>query len=258
MDISVLTINIAGVQFDWFGERRKSLIKEINQLNPDVIFLQESTIVFKSSYDQTQDISQKTGLKHFAFSPYGNDREYESERLGGVSILSRWPFKHVQNRKLPSGTIDKYGARVALMAMIELDETDVVLATTHLTWRPEERKVRVAQMETFLDMVNFSDELTIFGGDFNASPEDPSVQSCRDIFDDAYFNLHGDKDGVTWCQSTNKYIKSTWRGDARIDYLFCSKDIEVMSAEVVMKKENPVYPSDHFGVLATFNIDVLT
>lgn len=257
MDMSVLTINIAGVQYDWFGERRKSLINSINLLRPDVIFLQETTIVPERNYDQTMDISRETGLRNFIFAPYGNNREYESPRLGGVGIISRWPFKHVQNRKLPSGKIDEHGARVGLMGTIELEGTDIVLATTHLSWRPEEKDLRVAQTECFLEMVNFTDELTIFGGDFNANPAEPAITTIKDIFDDSFEVRHPDSPGITWSKSENNFIKSKWRGDERIDFIFCSKDIDVVEAEVVMKTKLPVFPSDHFGLYSRFQIENL-
>lgn len=257
MEVSVLTINIAGVQFDWFGDRRKSLIKEIRHLNPDIIFLQETTIVPERNYDQTMDIAQEAGLPNFTFAPYGNIREYESPRLGGIGIISRWPFKHVQNRKLPGGKIDKHGARAGLMGAIEIEGTEIVLATTHLSWRPEERDLRVAQTECFLEMVNFNDELTIFGGDFNANPQEPALATIRDQFDDSFEVIHPGDPGITWSKSQNNFIKSNWRGDERIDFIFCSKDIDVLEAEVVMKTKLPVFPSDHFGLLSRFRIEDL-
>lgn len=257
MEVSVLTINIAGVQFDWFGDRRKSLIKEIRHLNPDVIFLQETTVITERQYDQTMDIAKESGLGNFIFAPYGNLREYDSPRLGGIGIISRWPFKHVQNRKLPEGKIDKHGARVGLMGSIEVDGMELVLATTHLSWRPEERDLRVAQTENFLEMVNFTDELTIFGGDFNANPEEPALNTIRDQYDDSFGIIHPDDAGITWSKTENTLIKSNWRGDERIDYIFCSKDIDVLEADVVMKTKLPVFPSDHFGLLSRFRIEDL-
>lgn len=248
MNLKFLSINIAGVQFDWFENRRMSLINQIKALSPDFVFLQETTIVPDKNYDQSEDIAKNIGLENIAFAPYGNVKEYESPLLGGIGILSRIPFKHVEVRKLPTGKVDKYGARSALKAKVSIDGKDLVLATTHLSWRPQEENLRVSQMEEFLKLISFSDELTVFGGDFNADPLEKALKKVTSQYKDIYHQHHPSDIGATWWQD-NSFITSTWRGSERIDYLFCSHEIKTTNAQVVLNQKTPVYPSDHFGVL---------
>lgn len=249
MNLRFLTINIAGVHFNWFENRRTVLLSELKKLSVDFVFLQETTVIKEKNYDQSVDIGNYIGLQNVAFAPYGNVKEYESPKLGGISILSRRPFNQVQIRKLPSGKIDKFGARVAIMATVVIDGTEIALATTHLSWRPQEEELRLGQAEELLELLEFTDALTIVGGDLNASPLDPAPKALEKKYKDAFKEIHPSASGVTWDQDSNPLITSTWRGNERIDYLFCSSEFKIKSADVVLNRPDPVYPSDHFGVM---------
>ncbi|MFP5385608.1 MAG: endonuclease/exonuclease/phosphatase family protein [Bacteriovoracia bacterium] len=245
--IRIVTINLAGINFDWFEKRRQVLIGQLQELEPDVIFLQETTIVVENNYDQSLDIAGETGLTSVAFAPYGNIREFESPKLGGVAILSKYPFTYVQNRRLPPAQRDEYGARVGLMVKIEKTGNDIILATTHLSWRTDESELRFAQVTEFLKLISSAGSLpVIIGGDFNCTTDEPAVRKILQSYKDTFFDLHPKNDGITWC-SKNNYIRS--RKDRRIDYIFCSHDLRVERAEVVLNHKQPIFPSDHFGVL---------
>lgn len=250
MKLKVVTINIAGVQFDWFEKRRDALVNELKALSPDVVFLQETTVIPHRNYDQSLDIGTGIGLNSLAFTSYGNLHEYESPRLGGLAILSRWPFKQVQNRKLPPGMIDQYGARAALIGVIQVEGQDVLLGTTHLCFRAEESDVRLKQTEEFLKFIHLYQmcPFTVVGGDFNAIIDEPAIQRVSDSYQDAFLSLHPDDEGITWSRE-NKLVRSV-RSDRRIDYIFCSKNLGVEKAEVILNEEKPIFPSDHFGVMA--------
>ena len=254
MNLRFLTINIAGVHFNWFENRRASLINEIKKLSPDFVLLQETTVVPEKDYDQSLDIGNSIGLQHCAFAPYGNTKEYESPKLGGIGILSRKPFKHVQIRKLPAGKIDKYGARVVLMASVEIDGKEIAIATTHLSWRPQEEEIRIKQADEVLRLLDLTDAPIVLGGDFNSGPLEPALRSVKKKFKDVFNEIHPTLPGVTWAQDNNSYITSTWRGNERIDFLFCSNELEINSSEVVLNRAEPVFPSDHFGVMTDLTL----
>lgn len=246
--LRVVTINIAGMHFDWFEKRRDVLIANLRELSPDIIFLQETTFVDDQRYDQSLDIAGATGLKAIAIAPYGNNREFESPILGGIAILSKFPFTLVQHRKLPPTTSEDYGARVALMGKISKDDQEIILATTHLSWRPEESELRHTQTIELLNLIRSDEGIpVILAGDFNATPEEPSVRAVLRSYKDTFSSLHPQNDGITW-SSDNNFIRS--RKDRRIDYIFCSNEMKVEKAEVILNSKQPVFPSDHFGVLA--------
>jgi endonuclease/exonuclease/phosphatase family metal-dependent hydrolase len=229
MILNILTINIAGLQFHWSEGRRESLINQIITLNPDIVFLQETTVVPDRKYDQTLDLAKELNFAATAFTPYGNHKEYESPRLGGIGILSRWPFQFVQNRKLPAGTLDQYGARSGLIVSIRPEKKDILLATTHLSYRPEEEDLRLHQCRELLKAISlYPHEEIVIGGDFNAKDHEGAIKEMSMKFKDS-----GDR-GVTF-------------KNRRIDYVFYS-GLELIESRVVLNEEKPVLPSDHFGV----------
>lgn len=229
MKIRALTINIAGLQFNW-SERRKLLIDQIRELDPDIVFLQETTVV--SDYDQTIDLQKSLGLNSSVFTPYGNDREYEAPRLGGISILSRWPFVYVQNRKFPKG-VEKYGARAGVLAAILVDDQEILLGTTHLSYRKDEVDLRAEQVGEFLKAIDGNQfHHVIIGGDFNATPNEPAIQLMEEKF------------------LTAKAEGNTFK-DKRIDYLFSTPDLTPLNPKIVEMA------SDHFGVMADYSVQIL-
>jgi endonuclease/exonuclease/phosphatase family metal-dependent hydrolase len=246
MEISVLSINLAGIQFGWFEERRKALLTQTKKLSPDIVFLQETTVVPSRLYDQTLDLQAELGLNASAFVPYGNPEEYDSPKLSGIGILSRWPFMFSQGRKLPGSVRDQYGSRAGLFCKINVNGKDILLATTHLAYRPEEEKLRLHQALEFLRTLYFyQKERIIFGGDFNAEVSESGIQEILKTFIDS-----GNKE-VTWSEK-NEFIRS--RKNRRLDYLFTSKDLDAINSEVVLNEKTPVFPSDHFAVLARYDV----
>jgi endonuclease/exonuclease/phosphatase family metal-dependent hydrolase len=218
MKLKVLTINIAGLQFNWFEGRRDVLIKQARELNPDIVFIQETTVVPERSYDQTVDLMNAL------------------DRLGGVGILSRWPFHFVQNRKFPAGQLDPYGARSGLLSSIILEGVEILLATTHLSYRREEENLRAEQGEELLKAIGYYHyDHIIVGGDFNARDSEPVIRRMKDEFTDS-----GDH-GTTF-------------KDRRIDYLFSSPQFRIVESKVVLNKPDPVLPSDHFGVFSEYEV----
>lgn len=236
MKIRVLSFNIAGLQYGWFEGRRDALIRGLEELQPDVVFLQETTVVPERHYDQTFDIMKGTGLTALAYTTYSNEKEYESPRLGGIGIISRFPFTFVQNRKLPAGTIDPYGARSAIGCQISIDAKEIFLATTHLSYRDEEKSLRKVQTEEFLKFISFYEsERVIFGGDFNATPDEPAIDLLRSNYKDVV------ESGPTY---KNK----------RIDYLFTTQNLKAIHGSIVMPANGVMWPSDHSGVMADIEI----
>lgn len=252
MKIRCLTINIAGVHFDWFDQRRAVLVNQLKQLALDIVFIQETTVIPKRQYDQTFEIAEALGLSCFIFSPYGNTEEFASPRLGGIGIVSRFPFLEVQHRKLPPESQDENGARVAVMARIEVNKRRLTIGTTHLSWRENEAKLRTSQVNEFLELLTFGGEADcIFGGDFNAVEKEVCIQEILKHFKDTFKSLHPDQKGFTWSDQ-NDFVRS--RFNRRIDYIFCSENLTCRKSEVVLDQKEVAFPSDHFGVMSEFDI----
>lgn len=124
--------------------------------------------------------------------------------------------------------------------------------------------------------LNGSDAVPIiFGGDFNAEPETSSVEA---VLAAGYEQAGTGRDLHTWDPITNheNYRIGTRRHDPlptfdrpeveellehrattprQIDHLFVRNDFEIVSAEMVMNRDKDgLYPSDHFGIMATLTL----
>lgn len=246
MRIRVLTINLAGVKYDWFKLRSHILIDQINALRPDIVFLQETTLIPERKYDQGLSIGEAIGLPNSLFAPYGNSNEFRSRNVGGIGILSRWPFIHSQFRKLPPGRMDQFSARSALFGVMNVEGEKILLGTTHLSYHEEESDIRMLQTEEFLKILLFlSVPKIIIGGDFNATEEELSIKKMKAHFIDAGMN------DITWSLG-NDLVK--FRFDRRIDYIFCSKNLIVEDKKIVLNRKEKIFPSDHYGVYAQLNV----
>ena len=258
--IRVVTLNVKGLENDWFGRRCGAVINGLKKLRPDVVCLQEATV--RSSYtcngsnhyDQARVVREGIGLKASAFAPYGNPIEVMSHDQGGVAILARWPIINVHNRRLPSGCSGASDARVALVATVDCPERPLSLVTTHLSWRPHETETRL--MQTGLILEEFTRTLwtrpkarAVFLADLNATEDEPAVELCRKYLVDAFRACNPDDPGHTW-SNKNTWTKPWSFIDRRIDYVFCPTDATVLKARVVLDKPDPIFASDHFGVLA--------
>lgn len=256
MNIRVVTINLAGLR-EWFESRAEALLDGLRALLPDVICCQEATIQLQPAevYHQVVHIGEALGLPNNAFTPYGNPAETLSPRQGGIAILSRWPIRMVENRRLPTGHAAN-DHRVALLTILQAPEGDLRVVNTHLSWRPEEEEVRMTQVGLLLDYLRRCrwcnpGRRLIFAGDLNATSEEPAISLVSQSLKDAFEERNPDAPGYTWTRENpwSWAIPPTSR-DRRIDYIFCSTDAEVVSCRVVLDQPAPVYPSDHFGVFA--------
>ncbi|MEJ2084974.1 MAG: endonuclease/exonuclease/phosphatase family protein, partial [Acidobacteriota bacterium] len=115
----------------------------------------------------------------------------------------------------------------------------------------------------------------LFGGDFNAEPDTPGIQAVHAA---GYDEAGTGPDFHTWDPVTNQvnYAIGTRRHDPlptfgkeqveallehrsttprQIDHLFVKNGFEVVSAEMVLNHaKDGMYPSDHFGLLATVEL----
>ena len=204
----------------------------INALNPDIVGLNEMRdkgVDFE--YDaQTSILSELTGIKHHYFAkaidlggnPYGN------ALLSKYSIVSAQTIL-VPDPNLRTGT-EYYETRCLLKAKIEHGITVLVI---HFGLNTDEQKNAV---KTVLD--NIENEKCILMGDFNAVPEDDVLKPIRERM----------KDTADWFD-TPLFSFPSDKPNRKIDYIFVSPDVEVISADIPA-----IVASDHRPHVATVNI----
>ncbi len=252
--VRCVTLNVAGVQFDWSGTRSGSVVRQLSALAPDVVCFQEAIVRGGNEpYNQASAVGEALGLRFGAFAPYGNPAEIASEEVSGLAVAARWPIAYAEARRLPPGGLDGPDPRVALLVRLLAGDEDVSVATVHLSRHPEQLNVRRRQLGVLLDYLWSlglcqENARLVLAGDLNATENEPAIAEASSLLVDAYRRLHPDQPGFTWDRS-NPLTQRATEPSRRLDYAFCPCGAEVQEAGVVLDHAEPVYPSDHYGLL---------
>ena len=236
--MKILTLNTWGVHGP--TERRLALVEAIRSLKPDILCLQEVTD------PKLLDSFLYTTRLHLPDS--------------WLSTVSHFPV--LEHRVLSYSAISPLEPyrRQALLVKLQAGSDPLWVVNTHLAWQAADEATRLAQVEELLTQIAPLGDRLVMGGDFNASPETLVIQGIRDNgFIDLFARFHPHDPGVTW-DNQNPFIQShsVKFPDRRIDYLFLHQNLadwaDPTGCEVVCRAPNPegLYPSDHYGVLASF------
>lgn len=166
----------------------------------------------------------------------GKPRQY------GVAVLSRYPILSSRSYDLTRDTDAE--PRVLLDTTVDCDGVPLSFATAHLGLSESVRRKQVT------DAIDETDaDRQVLVGDFNAAPDSATVETLGGQFVDAF----GDRDPgdrLTFPSPYDEDGERTGEPERCIDYVFCTSDLDVRSANVV---ESPA--SDHSAVAASFELD---
>jgi endonuclease/exonuclease/phosphatase family metal-dependent hydrolase len=227
----VLTFN---VQNDEGDPRRTALINRLlRHLAPDIVALQEVRYPV-----QLGQLLAGTGLT----------ATHQSELLpqsptpyGGTAVATKGA--HTVQKVVESAPDEPF--HWWTLAVSTADGLTVVVPTT--PWEPAAAATRERQARAV-----GATGRTIVAGDLNATPGTASVSLFRNSFRDVWEHA-GDGPGDTWTAENPLVTAAAPTG--RIDYIFVSPDIEVVSARRVgTRPENGVWLSDHYGVVADLEV----
>ena len=249
MRLKVLTFNTWGAKS--FSQQRWPLIGTgLAKLSPDLMGLQE---VF--SDDQVITLQKITGMPEISFV----------ERESGLVILSRFPIQASKIHRYQAVSPTESYLRYCQISQIQLPERIVILfVVTHLSWKPEDSAVREKQIRELLQLIdenNPARQICILAGDFNTTPDSSEIQLLyRAGFADTFASLHPDEPGFTWSHNNPYTASHPELPERRIDHIFIQVPrgtvVATESSEIVLSQPTAegVFPSDHFGVLTTFQI----
>ena len=176
--------------------------------------------------DQTGTLSALSGLSHFYFAkaidvggkkaPYGN------------GLLSNYPIESAQTIPVPDPKIEDrvnksgyYESRCLLKAKLSCGLTVLVI---HFGLNPDEQENAV---KTIIE--NMENEKCILMGDFNVRPDNSVLSPIRARMKDA-----------AECFDGEKYSFPSDKPDRKIDYIFVTPDLHLLSADIP-----PIVASDH-------------
>ena len=257
--LKVMTINIRHNK-DYWEERFPLIADEIVRLKPDLIGLQEVHISSNQSKILIQLIKELSGGE-LTYEFYEHLKTGAYMMAGeGIAVFSRFPIEKTK-------TLDIDNGRVVIAARIRVnDDLSVDFYNTHLhhmggdeVRRPQ--AVKITGLEQKLD----SGMITFLTGDMNAHDDSMTIKEYTDKgFIDTFQNLYGDDTKSIGNTSsvimTLKPLPQDFRN--RIDYVFVKIPeawqgrVAATDSVVCFKNhdERGLYPSDHLGVMTTFDI----
>jgi endonuclease/exonuclease/phosphatase family metal-dependent hydrolase len=238
--LKVVTINV------WFGKlhqrlRYDALFGLLAHEQPDVIAFQEVTYDFLSQ------------LKKQPWTAAYRWVDDHAPQLGhyGVAILTRLPIQRASYAELPSDM-----GRTVLLAELKLDEELLTIATTHLESGEGSVERRAEQLVAIGELLA-KEGAGIFCGDLNFCSSWQLENDRLDDFDDLWSLVRPDDDGYTLDSRINLMKEGRDLAPVRFDRMlffgeppWSAETIQLFASECL--PDHPeVWPSDHFGLLAT-------
>jgi endonuclease/exonuclease/phosphatase family metal-dependent hydrolase len=245
MILSVVTYND--------GDNRTTKADEVSKIlsdvSPDIFGLQEVQEIHVPVY------LEKTG--DYACVYFDNDgTTYNSQPIfynrsrfelvdSGIKWLSDTP--DVKFSKYPESA---YIRSCTYALLKEKDSNCQILAVnTHIDHSSEE--ARQLQIKRLFELIEgFKGLPTIFTGDFNTQPDSPVYRDVVESYFDDSFDVAKQAEKLP---TFHGYIER----NIIIDFVFVSRDcgIAVDKYDVLIKKYDGEYPSDHYPVLIEYSLN---
>ncbi|MBL8604954.1 MAG: endonuclease/exonuclease/phosphatase family protein [Myxococcales bacterium] len=260
--LTVATLNLWNISDPW-PARRALIDAALTRHDVDVLFVQEC-LRFEG-FDQAAELAAPRGFE-LAFGAHG-----ESPYPFGNAVLSRWPVTLAEVSPLPRVGTDEN--RSVTVAHVATPWGRLPCAVTHLNWRLDQGYVREAQVAHVVSVLDAhcgeADLPALLAGDFNAEPDSDEMRYLRGLrtlngrstyFNDCWRTVNGALEGATFSRR-NPYAAVCREPDRRLDYVFVKGPNSryegyPIACELIFDTPDAdgVWPSDHFGVLATIGL----
>ncbi len=248
--VRIATLNVRNTADGW-RRRRELLLRQLLELDPDIIGLQE----LRSIPDQAAWIDRAVKRRTGGQAAYQRYRTYKTGLWGfweGIGVLSRLPV--VERASLGLG--GQY--RVAQRVKVRLPDGGLLeVYNAHLASKGE--SVRTAQAERILEWMEGSTPSApkVLLGDLNARPGSTTVDLLAGRLRSAHVAVHG-------CEPEKTVPTSLRRGASGpgsvLDFVFVSDDLEVHDAQLAFDQVDPadehLVASDHYGLVASVSLRV--
>ncbi|MBM6594448.1 endonuclease/exonuclease/phosphatase family protein [Microvirga pudoricolor] len=241
--LRILTYNV----HRWLGTDRKIAPERtadvIASCEPDIVALQEVRAgrLSKGQADQAVMVANRLGMDlHFQPTIRVLGEQY------GIAILTRHPSRLVRSDRLPSiSPGPAFEKRSALWVTVEVGGQTLNVVNAHLSLRSRERLAQATALcgEEWISHRECLDPAILLG-DFNAPPRSRSYRlMASQLLDAQLWNPSGEPQPTFHTRAPI----------LRLDHIFVSRSIDVLSAAPVRTKLSKV-ASDHFPLMARFQI----
>lgn len=257
MTIKVMTFNVRGSNNDdgvniW-DKRRVLNIETIQKYAPDLIGFQEVQNGNRTAYAYTfTDYDTITGFE--AWREKGKEsnpiywrRERFNRLDSGAFYLSETPNQRSVGW---DASLERVATWVKLHDM--QTATDFLLLNTHFDHRGEQARTQSAEL-----IVRQAHRIAphmphIITGDFNALPTDAPHRIYEQAgYSDTYLAAGYTADVNTMHRFQGRSFTAT---AIRIDWIFTSGHWHTRACQVILDADPPLYPSDHYPVLAELSL----
>ena len=240
----VVTLNLEQDHKRW-DDRSRLVVEGMKTLQPDIIALNEVSIVRQTARELKRNIGLVRGID---YNLVQQTRANSLSLVEGEALLTR--FAVVETENLDFQTRDM----VAQVARVLVDGRPLDVYVTHLYMSRGDDSLRLFQVQQLLAWIDRRNDVSdcIVCGDFNATLDMPSAALMASRFrptqtsPTAFTPLAGGDGAIS-----HPY----WpRMDRCIDYIWTAGAIETVASGVCFDKPSPddpsLWPSDHAGVWA--------
>lgn len=241
MMIKLMTYNIQhGLDYSSriIGKRKvnfAAIIETINALNPDILSINEiygkGFIESEEYFDQVSYIATNCNFKYYTFSKAIDAKNGEY----GSALFSKIPFSDYEIVHIPDPIhIHKFGTYESRV-LTKFNYGNFDLISLHVGLNPDEQE---NAYYTLMDTID-PNKKTLILGDFNMTVDNRFIQNIMKKYNEATIDFK------------NKIINTYPSIDSKmkIDYIFLSKDIKILDADVL-----DVINSDHLPIYALITI----
>jgi endonuclease/exonuclease/phosphatase family metal-dependent hydrolase len=214
--VRVLSYNVRGMRDDY-----AALTRVIREANPHVVFVQESTLLFRWRA-RAADLARRSGLVYVCGGGY----------TGGNVLLSSLAAQVHETREFLMPLQKGKHQRGAAIARMSVRGSEFLAVGTHLSLWDDERAEQAEMLSAELS----DDVPVLLGGDLNEPPGGP----VSEIFGRRWRDVAGQDEAMTY---------STVSPYQRLDYLWADPRVTVRDYGVVTTPDAR-RASDHFPVYA--------
>jgi len=250
MEVKILQWNI------WYKEKPENIIAALKEFDADILCLQEltQTSEFNPGLDIPAFIANELGL----FSAFHIAQTWEKSgattRNQGNGIFSKYPIRsHI--RKAVQASRDNNPdfddeERIYIEAEIDVNDSPLTVGTTHLSYTHgfTSSEKRDAENGKLLEYIGRNRKHYFFSGDLNAPSGSEIIDTLPRRTDLQIASPPYDQN--TW--TTKPFSYQGFEVDIlsyRLDYAFCSNDLEVIDAKILQTDV-----SDHLPILTIIRI----